>query len=186
MRGYSTLWTVIVLCIVLHYMHIWHLRIRASSFQFRASKINMALARMDKLVKKLMSNSADDGLIPEKSKTEVYLGSMESKHTTRFTRKKACKKNKPLCLHFDRFWHWKPCYYCIYWTLFSAHNSIAYVIFILTQRLVPVYQDCICYLIISIHINVVAHSLIKINLFSLTFTHVMQNQILSIFSLIER
>ena len=58
MRSYSTLWTVIVDCIVLHYMHtcIWHLRIRASSLQFRASKINMALARMDKLVKKLMSN----------------------------------------------------------------------------------------------------------------------------------
>ena len=48
---------VIVDCIVLHYMHIWHLRIRASSVQFRASKINMALARMDKLVKKLMSNT---------------------------------------------------------------------------------------------------------------------------------
>ena len=29
---------------------------KASSLQFRASKINMALARMDKLVKKLMSN----------------------------------------------------------------------------------------------------------------------------------
>jgi hypothetical protein len=58
MRGYSTLWTVIVDCIVLHYMHIWHLRIRASSLQFRASKINMALARMDKLVKRLMSNPA--------------------------------------------------------------------------------------------------------------------------------
>jgi hypothetical protein len=56
MRGYSTLGTVIVDCIVLHYMHIWHLRIRASSLQFRASKINMALARLDKLVKKLMSN----------------------------------------------------------------------------------------------------------------------------------
>jgi hypothetical protein len=39
-------------------MHIWHLRIRASSLQFRASKINMALAQMDKLVKKLMSNPA--------------------------------------------------------------------------------------------------------------------------------
>ena len=39
-------------------MHVWHLRIRASSLQFRASKINMALARMDKLVKKLMSNPA--------------------------------------------------------------------------------------------------------------------------------
>ena len=39
-------------------MHIWHLKIRASSLQFRASKINMALARMDKLVKKLMSNPA--------------------------------------------------------------------------------------------------------------------------------
>ena len=63
---------------------------------------------------------SDDGLIPEKSKVEVYLGSMESKHTTRFTRKNV-QKNKPLCLHFDRFWHWKPCYYYIYWTLFSAH-----------------------------------------------------------------
>jgi hypothetical protein len=38
------------------YKCIWHLRIRASSLQFRASKINMALVRMDKLVKKLMSN----------------------------------------------------------------------------------------------------------------------------------
>jgi hypothetical protein len=35
---------------------------------------------------------SDDGLIPEKSKAEVYLGSMESKHTTRFTRKKRAKK----------------------------------------------------------------------------------------------
>ena len=35
---------------------------------------------------------SDDGLIPEKSKAEVYLGSMESKHTTRFTRKKHAKK----------------------------------------------------------------------------------------------
>ena len=35
---------VIVDCIaiVLQYMHIWHLRIRASGLQFRASKINMA------------------------------------------------------------------------------------------------------------------------------------------------
>jgi hypothetical protein len=41
-------------------MHIWHLRIRASNLQFRESKINMALARMDKLVKKLMSNPAYD------------------------------------------------------------------------------------------------------------------------------
>ena len=49
---------VIVDCIVLHYMHIWHLRILASSLQFRERKINMALARMDKLVKKLMSNPA--------------------------------------------------------------------------------------------------------------------------------
>ena len=39
-------------------MHIWHLRIQDSSLQFRASKINMALARMDKLVKKLMLNPA--------------------------------------------------------------------------------------------------------------------------------
>ena len=34
---------------------------------------------------------------------------------------KSVQKNKLLCLHFDRFWHWKPCYYYIYWTLFSAH-----------------------------------------------------------------
>ena len=47
---------VIVDGIVLHYMHIWQLRIWASSLQFRTSKINTALARMDKLVKKLMSN----------------------------------------------------------------------------------------------------------------------------------
>ena len=51
---------VIVDCIVLHYMHIWHLRIRASNLQFRANKINMALARMDNRVKKLMSNPAYD------------------------------------------------------------------------------------------------------------------------------
>ena len=63
---------------------------------------------------------SDDGLISEKSKAEVYLGSMESKHTTWFTRKKRAK-NKQFCLHFDRFWHWKPCYYYIYWTLFSVH-----------------------------------------------------------------
>jgi hypothetical protein len=37
---------------------------------------------------------SDDGLIPEKSKAEVYLGSMESKHTTRFTRKKREKKRR--------------------------------------------------------------------------------------------
>jgi len=55
---------VIVDCIVLHYMHIWHLRIRASSLQFRASKINMALAQMDKLVKMLMSNPEVDGIFP--------------------------------------------------------------------------------------------------------------------------
>jgi 4-amino-4-deoxy-L-arabinose transferase-like glycosyltransferase len=35
---------------------------------------------------------SDDGLIAEKIKAEVYLGSMESKHTTRFTRKKRAKK----------------------------------------------------------------------------------------------
>jgi ankyrin repeat protein len=29
-------------------MHIWHLRIRASSLQVRADKINIARARMDK------------------------------------------------------------------------------------------------------------------------------------------
>jgi hypothetical protein len=31
------------------------------------------------------------------------------------------QKNKPLCLHFDQSWHWKPCYCYIYWTLFSSH-----------------------------------------------------------------
>jgi hypothetical protein len=35
---------------------------------------------------------SDDGLILQKRKAEVYLGSMESKHTTRFTRKKRAKK----------------------------------------------------------------------------------------------
>ena len=35
---------------------------------------------------------SDDGLIAKKIKAEVYLGSMESKHTTRFTRKKRAKK----------------------------------------------------------------------------------------------
>ena len=82
---------------------------------------------------------SDDGLISEKSKAEVYLGSMESKHTTRFTRKKRAK-NKPLCLHFDRFWHWKPCYYYIY--IRHYFLPIAYIIFILTQRLVPVIGVC--------------------------------------------
>jgi hypothetical protein len=33
-----------------------YMALRASSLQFRASKINMALTRMDKLVKKLMLN----------------------------------------------------------------------------------------------------------------------------------
>jgi hypothetical protein len=50
-------------------------------------------------------------------------------------------KNKPLCLHFDRFWHWKPCYYYIY--IGHYFLPIAYVIFILTQRLVPVVQCCL-------------------------------------------
>jgi hypothetical protein len=35
---------------------------------------------------------SDDGLISERNKAEVYLVSMESKHTTRFTRKKRAKK----------------------------------------------------------------------------------------------
>ena len=39
---------------------------------------------------------SDDGLIPEKSQVEVYLGSMELKHTTRFTRKKRAKKETAL------------------------------------------------------------------------------------------
>jgi hypothetical protein len=51
-------------------VHIWHLRIRASSLQFRASKINMALARMDKLVKKLMSNL--DTMYVKKNMNEIY------------------------------------------------------------------------------------------------------------------
>ena len=46
---------------------------------------------------------SDDGLISEKSKTEVYLGSMESKHTTVDLHEKNVQKNKPVCLHFDRF-----------------------------------------------------------------------------------
>ena len=65
---------------------------------------------------------SDDGLIPEKSKAEVYLGSMESNQSIpQDLHEKSMQKNKPLCLYFDRFWHWKPCYYYIYWTLFSAH-----------------------------------------------------------------
>ena len=64
MRGYSTLWPVIVDCIVLHYMHICHLRIRAS-------KINMSLARMDKLVKKLMSNPVSWWLVSLVEETGV-------------------------------------------------------------------------------------------------------------------
>ena len=39
---------------------------------------------------------SDDGLIPEKSKAEVYIGSMESYHTTRFTRKSVPKKHPAL------------------------------------------------------------------------------------------
>ena len=49
---------------------------------------------------------------------------------------KSVQKNKPLCLHFDRFWHWKPCYYYIYWTLFSAH-CLCYI-HIDTTSIVPV------------------------------------------------
>ena len=72
------------------------------------------------------------------NKAEVYLGCMESKHTTRFTRKKRAK-NPPLCSHFNRFWHWKPCYYYIYIANIGHYFlPIAYVIFILTPRLVPV------------------------------------------------
>jgi len=40
------------------YMALKNSGYRCSSLQFWASKINMALARMDKLVKKLMSNPA--------------------------------------------------------------------------------------------------------------------------------
>ena len=49
--------------------------------------------------KKNSLRRSDDGLIPEKSKAEVYLGSMESKHTTRFTRKKRAK-NPPALFTF--------------------------------------------------------------------------------------
>ena len=79
MRGYSTLWTVIVDCIVLHYMHIWHLRIRASNLQFWASKMNMALAQMDKLVKKLMSNPGVVDTFQDYSKSrDVQIPSLNS------------------------------------------------------------------------------------------------------------
>jgi hypothetical protein len=45
-------------------MHIGHLRIQTSSLQFLASKINMALAQMDKLVKKLMLKFKNNSLLP--------------------------------------------------------------------------------------------------------------------------
>jgi hypothetical protein len=45
-------------------MHIGHLRIQASSLQFLAGKINMALAQMDKLVKKLMLKFKNNSLLP--------------------------------------------------------------------------------------------------------------------------
>jgi hypothetical protein len=84
----------------------------------------------------------DDGLIPEKRKAEVYLGSMESKHTTTFTRKKRAKKT-PLCLHFDRFWHW---------TLFSSH-CLCYI-HIDTTSSACVYTDIILDDDISRHIRI--------------------------------
>jgi hypothetical protein len=68
----------------------------------------------------------DDGLIPEKRKAEVYLGSMESKHTTTFTRKKRAKKPRFVYILTD-------------FGIGHYFLPIVYVIFILTQRLVPVY-----------------------------------------------
>jgi hypothetical protein len=69
---------------------------------------------------------------------------MESKHTTRL-HEKSMQKNKPLCLHFDRFWHWKPGYYYIYWTLFSAH--------------------CLCY----IHIDTTSSACAQVNIWKLLY-----------------
>jgi hypothetical protein len=78
---------------------------------------------------------SDDGLISEKSKAELYLGSMESKHTTRFTRKKVCKKiNRFVYILTDLGIG------SLVIIIYIGHYflPIAYVIFILTQRLVPV------------------------------------------------
>ena len=64
----------------------------------------------------------NDGLISEKSKTEVYLGSMESKYTTRFTRKTACKKiNRFIYILTDFGIGSLVIIIYIFWTLFSAH-----------------------------------------------------------------
>ena len=86
---------------------------------------------------------SDDGLISEKSKAELYLGTMESKHTTRFTRKKVCKKiNRFVYILTDLGIG------SLVIIIYIGHYflPIAYVIFILTQCLVPVilpvYQDC--------------------------------------------
>ena len=80
---------------------------------------------------------SDNGLISEKSKAEVYLDSMESKHTTRFTRKKACKKINRFVYILTDFGIGS-----LVIIIYIGHYflPIAYVIFILTQRLVPVNQ----------------------------------------------
>jgi hypothetical protein len=64
---------------------------------------------------------SDDGLIPEKSQAEVYLGSMESKHITRFTRKKRAKKLTALFAFWQILALEVLLLLYIYWTLFSAH-----------------------------------------------------------------
>jgi hypothetical protein len=78
---------------------------------------------------------SDDGLIPEKSKAEVYLGSMESKHATRFTRKKREKKPRFVYILTD---FGIGSLVIIYIYIGHYFLPIDYVIFILTQRLVPV------------------------------------------------
>jgi magnesium-transporting ATPase (P-type) len=61
------------------------------------------------------------GLIPEKSKAEIYLGSMESNHTTRFTRKKRAVWYK-MAFHFLIFNLEQ-----IGWPLRNIHNSYQYL-----------------------------------------------------------
>jgi hypothetical protein len=77
-------------------------------------------------------------------KVELYLGSMESKHTTRFTRKQRNKRKRCVYILTEAL--------LLYWTLFLLYifNTIfiifighyflpiVYFIFILTQRLLPV------------------------------------------------
>jgi hypothetical protein len=94
---------------------------------------------------------SDDGLIPEKSKAEVYLGSMESKHTTRFTWKKRAKKINRFVYILTDFGIG-----CLVIIIYIGQYflPIAYVIFILTQRLVTVIElgviQCFSYILVSL------------------------------------